>query len=86
MKKEAETEELLVKVELRSPHKTLIISINEEFQEKVVIALETWVNKGFSREIKVIFEDETFTWVTCPQDAFIYRTYTTIAIDGPPEQ
>ncbi|WP_138751773.1 hypothetical protein [Paenibacillus sinopodophylli] len=73
-------EDVLVKVEIRTPHKTVIITLNEEFQNKIVISLEAW-NRKPDKEVKVIFEDETFTWITCPQDAFIYRTYTTIAVD-----
>lgn len=76
--------DVLVKVEMRSPHKTLIIALNEKFQDKVVIDLDVWKNHG-EKEVKVTFEDESYTWVTCPQDAFIYRTYTQIAEDGPAE-
>ncbi|SFE42736.1 hypothetical protein SAMN04487969_102466 [Paenibacillus algorifonticola] len=73
---------ILVKVEIRSLHKTMIISLSEEFENKVVIALEAW-EFADNKEIKVIFEDETFTWITCPQGAFIYRTYKKIAVDAP---
>ncbi|MGG1638263.1 hypothetical protein [Paenibacillus sp. NRS-1760] len=77
-------EDVLVKVEIRSSHKTVIVTLNEEFKNKDVIALEAR-KQGPDKEIKVIFEDETFTWITCPQDSFIYRTYTSIAVDGAKE-
>lgn len=84
MKGTVKNEDVLVKVEIRSSHKTVIVTLNEEFQNKVVIALEAR-KQGPDKEIKVIFEDETFTWITCPHDSFIYRTYTCIAVEGPTE-
>lgn len=80
-----EFNDVLVKVEIRSPHKTVIVAVNEEFGEKFVIELEAWIQQD-GKAIKIVFEDESFTWIDCPKEAFIYRTYTQIAVDGPPEQ
>lgn len=85
MQEQVKYEDVLVKVEVRSPQKILTVSLNEEFQNKVVIGLESW-ERGINKEIKVTFEDETFTWITCPLESFIYRTYQTIAVDGPAEK
>ncbi|URN94528.1 MAG: hypothetical protein NAG76_22370 [Candidatus Pristimantibacillus lignocellulolyticus] len=85
MKKETQYEDLLVKVELRSPHKIMIIAVNEEFQDKVVIALKPVIRDN-EKAIKVTFEDETYTWIDCPVESFIYRTYIHIAVDGPTEE
>lgn len=84
MNEAVEYKDVLVKVEIRSPHKTLIIALNEEFQNKVVIDLYAY-KRNDDKEIKVTFEDETYTWITYPKEAFLYRTYTQIAVDGPAE-
>lgn len=83
--------DVLVKVEVRTPHKTVIVAVGEEFGDKVVVELQAVIQRGKDKAIKVTYEGdsseyESYTWIDCPQEAFIYRTYTQIAVDGPPEQ